>query len=180
MTTTPIQPGAQPFVQQAPPVQTAQPPVGTTTTTAAPYVIAPAPYGQRYETTTETRPNRALLSLGMGLFVVSYGASVVVAAVSDRDEDKRLFIPLVGPWVDLGERNCSERTCGNQEAINKAMILASGIVQDGAVLLALGSLFIPETVHTQTTVGSAASKPTVRITPMSYGAGAGIGAVGRF
>jgi hypothetical protein len=186
MTTTPLQPGAQPFVSQpqvvqpTPPVAVAPPAYGTTTTTAAPY--APyAPTGQRYESTTEHRPNRALLSTGTGLFVLSYAPSIVAAAVSGRDEDKRLFIPVVGPWLDLGQRDCNARPCGGREDLNKAMIITSGIAQGAGVLLAISSLFIPETVETKTTVSSAAAtKPTVRVTPVTDAAGGGIGAVGRF
>ncbi|MDB4934531.1 MAG: hypothetical protein JWP87_1503 [Labilithrix sp.] len=188
-TTTPIQPGAQPYVQQQTTVQPAQtaPPVGKTTTTQAPYApyapyppAGPAPYAQRYETVTERRPNRALLSTGTGLFVLSYAPSVIVAAVSARSSDKNLYIPVAGPWLDLGERNCDLRSCGNREAINKALIIASGAAQGLGVLLAVGSLFIPETERTRTVVATSNAKPSVHVTPVAYVAGGGVGATGSF
>ena len=168
---------AQPQPVQSQPVQSVtvqQPPVSTTTTTASPFV----PSERAYEQTTQKLPNRALLSTGTSIFVVSYVPSLVVAVVSDRDEDKRLFIPVVGPWIDLGQRDCNARPCGSREDINKAMIITSGIAQGAGVLLGLSSLFIPETVTTKGTERSA--KPEVHVVPVSYADGAGIGAIGRF
>lgn len=180
-TTTTTQPPVQ-TTQTAPaqpqqPVQSvtvAQPqqPASTTTTTAAPY----EPPGS--ETTTEHRPNKTLLSTGVGLFVVSYVPSLVAGAVSPRDSDKDLFIPVVGPWMDLGDHGCDARDCGSREDINKAMLITSGVVQGAGVLLGLGSLLIPET--TTTTTKRTTAKAEVKVLPVSFGAGAGVGAVGRF
>lgn len=159
----------------APATQPARPQVGTTQTTSA-YI----PEDRYAERTIEHRPNRTLLSTGTGLFVLSYGSSVVAAAVSDRDADKKLFIPVVGPWMDLGDRGCTgAEPCGANEDVAKAMVITSGIVQGAGVLMALSSLFIPES----TTVSErtrAATKPEVRVLPVSFAAGAGLGAVGRF
>lgn len=190
-TTTPVQPApVQPQTQQQPVQQQPQQPiiiqqqpaVGTTTTTQAPYE---APATDRYtERTVTHRPNRSLLSTGAGIFVLSYGSSVVAGAISDRDEDKRLFIPVVGPWLDLGQRDCTARGCGSNEDVAKAMIITSGVVQGAGVLVALSSLIIPEksTVEEHTTTASAKKpeKPSVHVLPVSFAAGAGVGAVGRF
>jgi hypothetical protein len=178
--TTVVTPSAQP-VQPAPSQSVtvqAPPGTGTTTTTAAPY--APLPEGQEMyaERSTEHRPNRTLLSTGVGMFVISYGASVVAGAVSDRDEDQNLFIPVVGPWIDLNDRG-SCTGCSN-EGLNKAMLITSGIVQGAGVLLGLGSLVIPETTTTTERRSTAEAKPEVHVLPVSFGAGAGVGAVGRF
>lgn len=155
-------------------------PVATTQTTAAPYASGG---GDQYtERTIEHRPNRSLLSTGTGIFVLSYGSSVVAAAVSDRDADKRLFIPVVGPWLDLGDRGCTVGSpCGGNEDVAKAMIITSGVVQGAGVLLALSSLIIPESTNIQERTRTAkAVKPEVRVLPVSFTAGAGLGAVGRF
>lgn len=153
-----------------------QEPVATTQTTASPYAPPSDHFAER---TVEHRPNRALLSTGTGIFVLSYGASVVAGAVSDRDADKNLFIPVVGPWMDLGDRGCSAtERCGQNEDIAKAMVITSGIVQGAGVLMALSSLFIPETSTVEERSRSA--KPHVRVLPVSLSAGAGLGAVGRF
>lgn len=174
-TTTTTQPATQPtYVQPAPVIVQ---PASTTTTTAAPYY---PPGGDTTERTVEKRPNRTLLSTGVGIFVVSYGASAVAGAISDRDSDKNLFIPVVGPWMDLADRNCGAADpCGNREDINKAMIITSGVVQGVGVLMALSSLIIPETTSVRET-RSAKAKPSVAVAPVSFGTGAGLGAVGRF
>jgi len=107
---------------------------------------------------------------------------VIGGAVSDRDEDKRLFIPVVGPWLDLGQRDCnSGNPCGGNEDLAKAMIISSGVAQGAGVLLALSSLVIPESTSvTERTTTAKVVKPKVNVAPVSFAAGAGIGAVGRF
>jgi hypothetical protein len=173
-TVEPVQP-----TPQQPPVSTrTPPPVSTTETTAAPYPYAYAPpsRGRYAEHVVERRPNTELLSTGTSLFIISYGASVVAGAVSGREEDKRLFIPVAGPWMDLAQRDCRERECGLNEDIARAMIVTSGSVQGGSALMVLGSLVIPETV----TVEERLSSAKVKVLPVSFGAGAGVGAVGRF
>ena len=112
------------------------------------------------------------------MFVLSYGASVVAGAVSDRDSDKNLFIPVAGPWMDLADRNCDSRPCGGNENVAKAMIITSGIVQGAGVLFGLGSLIIPES--TSTTTKRTTNTAEVKVLPVSFGSGAGVGAVGRF
>jgi hypothetical protein len=130
----------------------------------------------------ESRPNRALLSTGTGLFILSYGPSAIAGALSDRDEDKRLFIPVAGPWMDLANRRCGpENPCGSNEDVARAMVITSGVVQGAGVLMALGSLIVPETTTiTEERAAAKPVKPQVRIIPMSFTAGGGIGAVGRF
>ena len=64
---------------------------------------------QSHETVTTTGPNRELLRGGILALGVPYAASVVVAATSDRSEDKHLYIPVAGPWMDLANRS----GCGN-------------------------------------------------------------------
>jgi hypothetical protein len=186
-TTQPAQPVTAPAAAPAtaPPqtvvVQQPQQPTSTTTTTAAPYT---PPGGEQYsERTIEKRPNRTLLSTGVGRFLVSYVPSIVAGAVSDREADKNLFIPVVGPWLDLADRGCDgSRPCGDREDIAKAMIITSGVVQGAGVLLGIGSLIIPEStrVEERRSTAKVAPKPEVRVAPVSFGAGAGLGAVGRF
>jgi hypothetical protein len=154
-----------------------QEPVGQARTTAAPY--APPAEDRYNERTIEHRPNKTLLSTGTGIFVLSYGSSVIAGAVSDRDADKKLFIPVVGPWMDLGDRGCSAtQPCGGNEDVAKAMVITSGVVQGAGLLLALSSLIIPES----TTVSdhSTSAKSEVHVLPVSLAGGAGVGAIGRF
>ena len=177
-TTQPAQPvqTTQPAPQTNVNVQPAQP-AGQTTTTAAPY--APAPQGQEMyaEKSTEHRPNRALLSTGTGLFVLSYVPSVIAGAVSPRGEDTNLFIPVVGPWMDLNQRNAP---AGHSEDVAKGLIVTSGIAQGAGVLLAISSLIIPESTSTTEKSQVAKEKPEVHVMPVSFAAGGGVGAIGRF
>src|SRR5262245_49526236 len=55
-------------------------------------------------------PNPTLLGSGVGTLVLGYAPSVVVGIVSDHKGDDNLFIPVAGPWIDLGKRNCSGAT----------------------------------------------------------------------
>lgn len=164
---------------------------GTATTRAAPYQVpqraptAAPPYaipsGRVIERTVEHRPNSDMLSTGVGLFILSYGASVVAAAESSREADRRLFIPVAGPWLDLQDRGCTvANPCGPNEGMARALIVTSGIVQGFGALLTLGSFFVPETTTTHLRPIATAPKPSVRVTPMSVAGGAGVAAVGRF
>jgi hypothetical protein len=150
-------------------------PVATTTTTAAPY----SPGGETYVNRVEHRPNRTLLWTGVTVFSVTYVGSVVAGGIAgDRVPDKNLFIPLVGPWLDLGQRDCDFRPCDDaQERMFQGLIIASGIAQGAGALMVLSSFFVPESSDAPRV---AKAKPEVHLAPVSYASGGGIGAVGRF
>jgi hypothetical protein len=153
----------------------------TTQTTSAPYAAGTS--DRVSERTVERRPNRTLLSTGAGVFLLSYLPSVIAAGVSDRDADKKMFIPVAGPWMDLADRGCTAASpCGSNEDVAKAMILTSGIVQAAGILMALGSFIIPEstTIEDRSTTAKVAPKPKITVAPVSYVAGAGLGAVATF
>ena len=138
----------------------------------------PPPTQETVVTTTSSGPNAAVVGTGLVLFGGTYLASVIVAAESSHSGDDHLYIPVVGPWLDLGDRNCgtNDPSCGN-EGLNKAMLITDGILQGVGVVTAVAGLFIPETKITAgaTTVG------TVKVTPMELGrGGAGVGALGTF
>lgn len=163
-----------------PPETTMTPPTGTTTTTAG----YPPPIGAEQQETT-IRPNRPMLITGAVVFAGTYGASVIVGAASSRPSDDKLFIPVVGPWLDLGERcGSSDPPCstGSSEDWNKALLIGSGVLQGAGVLTALISLFVPEKKEAPPMSAAKAKpvKPEVRVTPLSFRAGGGLGAVGTF
>jgi hypothetical protein len=153
---------------QTQPVQsvTVQPQPGPQAT--SPVLVAPN-QNTAGEKRTEHLPNTTLLSTGIGLFALSYIPTVIVAAASSRDADQNLYIPVVGPWIDLGERTCSG-SCG-------ALLVTSGIAQDLGVLLAASGLFVP-TVDRTTDVRTTISG--WQVVPTFVRAGAGIGAIRRF
>lgn len=169
----------QPIPAAPAPVQaTPVPPVGTTRTTAAYYPAQPRTVES--ERTVSTSPNPTFLRLGLTTFGLTYASSIVAGAVSGRDSDKNLFIPVVGPWIDLNDRGCASRPCGDNEGLAKAMIITSGIVQGAGLLLTIGSFFIPSKTTTEEKTTTSKLKPTFKVAPVSYGGGAGLGALGTF
>lgn len=94
-------------------------------------------------TTKSSVPNRPLLITGSIFLVGSYGASAIVGAISDRSADEKLFYPVVGPWMDLSDRGCDERSCSN-ETLNQVLLIGSGVGQGLGALGMLLSVVIPE------------------------------------
>jgi hypothetical protein len=133
-----------------------------------------------------TGPNRALLHSGIWILGLSYVPAVIVAAESSRVGDRRLYIPVAGPWMDLASRsNCPANVaCGN-ETTNKVLIVVDGIFQGIGALNIVGAFLFPET----RTVSVSSTEPTVtrnsaltlHVLPAQVGASAyGLAAVGTF
>jgi hypothetical protein len=97
----------------------------------------------RREVPQRRRPHRALLVTGLVVLGGSYGASAIVGAGSDRRADEKLFLPVVGPWLDLKSRDCGVNACGNED-VNKALLISDGALQGLGALGILLSLIIPE------------------------------------
>lgn len=95
-------------------------------------------------TTQTTFPNRPLLLTGAVVLGASYGGAVIVGALSDRDADKKLYYPVVGPWLNLHERDCDVNGCDN-ETRDKALLIGDGVLQGLGALSMLLSLVVPET-----------------------------------
>jgi hypothetical protein len=112
------------------------------------------------------------------LLIATYVPSAAVGGLSPRDEDRFLFIPIAGPWVDLANRDCVARQCTNED-VNKALIIGSGVLQGIGALGVLSSFFVPE--RTVTYTAKAKPKPFVAVAPTTVGrSGYGVGAVGSF
>jgi hypothetical protein len=130
--------------------------------------------GPRGETvTTKYTPHPGLLATGSLLFLGGYIPSMIVAAESRREADEKLWIPVVGPWIDLADRGgCPAVGSCSRESWNKALLIGDGIIQGAGAIAILASLFVPMTTKTYRTTG----KPTVRVLPMQMGTGASLGA----
>jgi hypothetical protein len=112
-------------------------------------------------------PNRALLSTGAVLLVGGYVPAVIGGALSSREEDEDLYIPVAGPWMTLKR---GEEESGGE----KTMLVLDGALQGVGALAVLTSFMIPErTTKNWYLIGS--NEP-VRLTTH----GLGLGAVGRF
>jgi hypothetical protein len=123
---------------------------------------------QSHETVTTTGPNRELLHSGIFALGVPYAASIVVAATSDRAEDKHLYIPVAGPWMDLANRsgcgNAGEPSC-DKETAYKVLLIGNGILQGVGALEIVGSFLFPET----RTVSVTQNQRRVLVTPYYTG-----------
>lgn len=132
-------------------------------------VIAP-------ETTRNSRPNRPLLVTGLVFLGGAYGASAIVAGISDRTEDEKLYYPVVGPWMDLNDRDCDRTPCNNK-TLNQVLLVGDGIVQGLGALSLVLSFIVPEkTTRSWYLIGS----DSWRLTPQLGPHVTGLGAVGRF
>ena len=121
------------------------------------------------------RPNRAYLYTGGILLLGSYVPTAAVAAANGRDSDRNLWIPVVGPWLNLADRQCDG--CSNEEW-NDVLIAASGVGQGIGVLMVGASLLVPEHVPTATIQ---AGNVRMNVMPANLGRNAaGLGAVGTF
>src|SRR5579859_6043187 len=75
-------------------------PAESTVPVTAPSPV-PDPFRARYET---RRPNLVMTGGGLITLGVSYSLAAIAGAVSSHQGDGRLFVPIVGPWLDLGAR----------------------------------------------------------------------------
>lgn len=162
--------------QTTPPAPPAAVPnaVSTTTTTSAVYEENATAEKSKWE------PNRPMAIIGSALFLGSYGASVIVGAASGNDSDKKLFIPVAGPWIDMGDRRCGFGQCGATSDFENSLLVASGVAQAAGIGLAVASLFVPNSSN-ESRVAKTPPKPELHVLPTSVGRAApGIGAVGTF
>lgn len=146
--------------------------VGAVPASPAPVAEGPAPIN---------RPNRALLMTGLVLFGAPYVASIGVAAGSGHQGDSDLYVPVLGPWLDLGDRGgCpSNGDCGGETG-NKVLLVGDGILQTVGALQILGAFIFPETVGV-TTVATNRDGGFLSLTPSKVGySGYGMSAVGQF
>lgn len=174
-------PPAQPAPAQPAPVVVTQPaaapapaPAATTTTTSGSVpgpVIVNNGDAPRAEGTREyVGPNRALLMSGIIVAGVPYIASIGVAASSNHEGDSNLYIPVVGPWLDLGSRGgcpAGSSACDNETA-NKFLIGADGVLQGIGALQIIGSFIFPET-RTTATIAATKWTPELTLTPAKMG-----------
>ena len=126
--------------KQAPPTQATQPSTVTTsqtTTTSAP--ITTPINRPSYEIYDRQRPNRPVLITGASIFAGSYLTTVIATAANDSKPDQSLYIPVVGPWLHLADRDGTEGRTGQT-----LLIGASGVVQGVGVGLMIASLFMHE------------------------------------
>jgi hypothetical protein len=152
------------------------PTVGKTDTV----VVQPAPQPQPQQTTV-VQPvvehndsgdmdydpmNTGVFTSGAVMFGGSYIASIIVAGASDHPGAERLYVPVLGPWLALGDwGNCpvSNVACDNNTT-DKVLLVADGIVQAAGVLTMIDGLVWPSS-HRHVVVADT----KVHITPTGNG-----------
>jgi hypothetical protein len=132
------------------------------------------------ETAVSGGPNAMLLKSGLFVFGIPYGASIVVAAESNRDEDKNLYVPVVGPWMDFASRqDCggfANASCSGETGI-KVLLAADGILQAIGAIELVSAFLVPES----RTVVAKDQGPRFMMGPSHVGrSGYGLAAVGTF
>ncbi len=153
-------------------------PVGTTVTTSASddqATLAPASAPLSAERTTlyQTRtPNRFFLYVGGAALAGTYATTAVVAANSGSIGDHDLYLPVVGPWINLASRDSATTSTGDT-----VLILGSGILQGVGAGMMVASLFIPEKYATATI---AAGPVKMNVSPTAGAGSGGVGAFGTF
>lgn len=146
-------------------------------------VVRPAPATDTVQTRTESA-GADTRQIGGGLVTlgISFGAAVIVGSTSARKADGDLYVPIVGPWLDLTDRGRSPpHGSYDPEIGNRVLIIIDGVFQCLGVVSAVSGLAFPRTHEVTTTTTAAATQPTVRITPVQLAhGGLGLAAVGRF
>jgi hypothetical protein len=149
-----------------------------------PVVVTPAPIPQPVvaEQTTYRAPNLPILVGGLVMFAGAYVPSVIVAAANDNSYDNHLYIPVVGPWLDLGDRpGCGgfNQTSCSTEGVYTALLIGSGVFQGLGAISTVVGLFVPE--RRTMIVTAKADKPSLHVLPAQVSRdGYGVAALGTF
>lgn len=179
-TTTQGTPGATPVPAPMP----GAPTTSTTTITSADETLPVTPSVPVMGSTTSApprdmtlyskrTPNKAVLITGGSLFVSTYVTTAALAAANGPTADKDLFIPVVGPWINLADRDTNRE----DNSRDTALIVGSGVLQGVGAAMLISSFFIPEKVPT---ARISAGNVKMNVTPTAGPGAGGIGAVGTF
>jgi hypothetical protein len=123
-----------------------------------------------------------LLLSGVVTFGLSYVPAVMTASESTFAIDKQLYVPVVGPWLDLANRpNCGAGSLScSAEVGNQALLIVDGFFQGLAVVQVLAGLGAVAR-DSATAVAKSDDTPTVHVRPTQLGAsGYGLAAIGKF
>jgi hypothetical protein len=116
---------------------------------------------------------------GITTLAFSYAPAAMVAATSGLTADRTLFVPVVGPWIDLTQRpSCPGGACLDKAV--KELLVLDGALQAASVL-AIVFGWVSASHESATPVRSAALRPTIRVSPAPIGdSGHGMVALGTF
>lgn len=144
---------SQPYGSPPPPPQ--QPPPAPVQQNTAPVVVvnpdepapvepAPVPVQPEGQEVADMW-NAPVFATGALVFGASYGASLVEAGTSDHPGADRLWVPVVGPWLALGDwGNCpiADSRCDNSTT-DKVLLVADGVFQAAGVITMIDGILAP-------------------------------------
>lgn len=144
-------------------------------------VLAPASEPQ-YEEVYDSY-NAPIFTTGALVFGASYGTSVIVAASSDKDNDRgnrRLFVPVLGPWLALSDRGSCDITQSkcDGETTAKVLLVADGVFQAAGIIGMIDGLLQPSS-HRRIVTRTAKVDTRVHVTPTAAN-GPGVLVFGHF
>ena len=141
-------------------------------------VVTPQPQVAVVTPDTEVRRTGRMFTTGLVTFGLAYGASVIVAAGSSHAGDNRLYVPVLGPWLDLGSRGTCpvEKQSCDSETTNKVLLVGDGIIQAAGAITMFSGLLLPD--HH---VVATKNFTVAQIVPVTFGSGnPGLAAYGSF
>jgi len=133
------------------------------------------------ETVSKTTPSKKLIITGITVFGGSYLPALTVAITSPRDADKRMVVPIFGPWLSLadpGECGAAVGRPCTREGAYRVLIVADGLLQAGGAFAFAAAFLYPDTVTV--TRPLFASTTRMHVTPAMVGTGYGFFARGVF
>jgi hypothetical protein len=115
-------------------------------TAPAPQNVVVQPNGYDNDNDSDVNYWGPVLTTGTVVFGASYLAGVIAAADSDKSADHHLYVPLVGPWLDLGERpSCPASNTGcDHETTDKVLIAVDGVFQAAGFISMVDGILDPE------------------------------------
>jgi hypothetical protein len=117
-----------------------------------------------------------MLVSGTLLLGVPYVTSVMIARQSRHPGDSHLYVPILGPWLDLKNRGVCppESPSCDVETTNRVGLVIDGILQSLGALQIVGAFVFPERHIVVRRV------PAARVTAAKVGSGYGLAVVGEF
>jgi hypothetical protein len=136
--------------------------------------LAPPPSGESTVVSGKQTPNKAILITGASLLASTYVTTAAFAGANGPVADRDLFIPIIGPWINLKDRTPATRANNERDAF---LIAGSGVLQGMGALMMVTSIFIPEKVPA---ARIQAGNVNMVVTPQASAGGGGFGAIGTF
>ncbi len=128
------------------------------------------------------RPNSVLIGGGLSVLLGFYVPSAIVATVNENSYDQHLYIPVVGPWLDLAARpgcgGVGQSTCPTENGYRALLVVAGSFQALGALAIIVGAV-VPE--RRITGAPAKAARLTMHVVPAQVSRdGYGLEAFGAF